>query len=61
MARAIVGEIIHGHDLDTLAGLLSADRLKYRRPGAALNKAIDACSGSAVVILSAHAIPWLRS
>ncbi|MEV6927403.1 HEAT repeat domain-containing protein [Dactylosporangium sp. NPDC051485] len=33
------------------------------RPGAALNKAIDACSGSSVVILSAHAIPahdrWL--
>lgn len=35
------------------------------RPGAALNKAIDACSGSAVVVLSAHAIPanetWLNS
>ena len=33
------------------------------RPGAALNKAIDACAGNAVVILSAHAIPandrWL--
>jgi glycosyltransferase involved in cell wall biosynthesis len=35
------------------------------RPGAALNKAIEACSGSAVVILSAHAIPandmWLAN
>jgi len=35
------------------------------RPGAALNKAIDVCSGTAVVILSAHAIPandtWLNS
>ncbi|MGH3943114.1 MAG: HEAT repeat domain-containing protein [Pseudonocardiaceae bacterium] len=35
------------------------------RPGAALNKAIDGCSGSAVVILSAHAIPandtWLTN
>lgn len=34
------------------------------RPGAALNKAIDACAGSSVVILSAHAIPahdrWLE-
>lgn len=35
------------------------------RPGAALNKAIAACSGSAVVIVSAHAIPasdtWLAN
>jgi hypothetical protein len=35
------------------------------RPGAALNKAIEACSGSSVVIVSAHAIPandmWLAN
>ena len=35
------------------------------RPGAALNKAIDACSGSSVAVLSAHAVPahdrWLEN
>jgi glycosyltransferase involved in cell wall biosynthesis len=35
------------------------------RPGAALNHAIDSCSGEALVILSAHAVPanrsWLES
>jgi hypothetical protein len=34
------------------------------RPGAALNRAIEACSGSALVVVSAHAIPadrgWLQ-
>lgn len=31
------------------------------RPGAALNRAIDSCTGGALVVLSAHALPATRS